>query len=106
MNEGVDFTVFTALHRFLTRDVVSMSLLVMWAASQRYLNSFVTLEFVSTVRVTENTDYDYPVLGIGYGAISHNVPMGHVMTTAPIFLLLETVEFHDGEWRNFVEILG
>jgi len=90
---GVDFAIFTALHRFLTQHVVLMSLLVVWAASQLYINSVVMLEFVSTVPIL---DTSYGILSYGY-AMSDTVTMGHVMTTAPIFLLLETVELQNGE---------
>jgi len=81
---------------FLTQDVVSMSLLVLWAASQRYINAIVMLQFVSTVPFSDNNDNAVRVLSYGY-AISDTVTMGHVMTTAPIFLLLETVELQGGE---------
>jgi hypothetical protein len=87
---GVDFTGFTALHRLLTQDVVSMSLLVAWAALQRYINSNVKLEFTYISGTKHGT------LTTGYG-MSETVTMGHVMTTAPIFLLLEAVKPQGGE---------
>jgi hypothetical protein len=87
---GVDFTGFTALHRLLTQDVVSISLLVAWAALQRYINSNVELEF------TYISGINHGILTYGYG-MSDTVTMGHVMTTAPIFLLHETVKPQGGE---------
>ena len=102
MNGGCRLhTTFAVLHRFLTRDVVSMSLLVVWAASQ-CINSAVMLEFVSTVPFRKLTDNAVPSYGY---SMSDTATMGRVMTTAPIFLLLETVELQDGEWRSIVEVL-
>ena len=86
MKVGCLFTVFTALHRLLAQDVVSMSLLVAWVALQRYINSIVMLEFTSAVPI-EGTNY--VILTYGY-AMSDTVTLGHAMTTAPILLLLET----------------
>ena len=93
MKVGYLFTVFTALHRLLAQDVVSMSLLVAWVALQRYINSIVMLEFTSAVPI-EGTNY--VILTYGY-AMSDTVTLGHAMTTAPILLLLETVELQGGE---------
>ena len=67
-----------------------MSLLVAWAALQRYINSRVKLEFTYTSGTKSGT------LTTGHG-MSETVTMGHVMTTAPIFLLLETVKPQGGE---------
>ena len=93
MKAGCLFTVFTALHRLLAQDVVSMSLLVAWVALQRYINSIVMLEFTSAVPI-EGTNY--VILTYGY-AMSDTVTLGHAMTTAPVLLLLETVELQGGE---------
>ena len=90
---GVDFAGFTALHELLTRDVVSMSLLVAWVALQRYINSNVILEFTSTVPISGT---NHGILTYGYD-MSDTVTMGHVMTTAPILLLLETMKPQGGE---------
>jgi hypothetical protein len=70
-----------------------MSLLVAWAALQRYINSIVMFEFTTAVPI-EGTNYG--TLTYGY-AMSDIVTLGHVMTTAPILLLLETVELQGGE---------
>ena len=84
---------FTALHRLLTQDVVSMSLLVTWAALHWYINSNVKLEF------TYISGTNHGILTYGY-SMSDTVTMGHVMTMAPIFLLLETVKLQGGEWHG------
>ena len=65
-----------------------MSLLVAWAALQRYIDSIVMLEFTSAEPI-EGTNY--VTLSYGY-AMSDIVTLGHAMTTAPILLLLETAE--------------
>ena len=51
------------------------------------------LEFTSAVPI-EGTNY--VILTYGY-AMSDTVALGHAMTTAPILLLLETVELQGGE---------
>ena len=84
---------FTVLHRLLTQDVMSMSLLVAWAALHWYINSNMKLEF------TYISGTNHGILTYGYG-ISDTVTMGHVMMTAPIFLLLETMELQGGEWHS------
>jgi len=59
------------------------------------------VKFVPMDRIDE--DYEW----FGRGAyISSIVTMGHVMTTAPIILLLESVEFRNGKRRSIVEVLG
>ena len=73
----------------------------MWAASQPYMTTRVAVKFVPTDRTDEGFEW--------YGKharISSIVPMGHVMTTAPIILLLESVEFKNGKRRSIVEVLG
>ena len=84
---------FYGFHRLLAQDVVPMSLLVAWVALQRYINSIVMLEFTSAVPI-EGTNY--VILTYGY-AMSDTVTLGHAMTTAPVLLLLETVELQGGE---------
>ena len=78
-----------------------MGLLVVWAASQPYITSRVMVKFVPT----DHIDEDYEWLGMGYH-MSSIVAMGHVMTTAPIILLLESVEFQNSKRRSIVEVLG
>jgi hypothetical protein len=71
-----------------------MGLLVVWAASQPYITSHVTVKFVPVDRNGPGEDYER--LGKRTD-ISSIVTMGHVMTIAPIILLLESVEFKNGE---------
>jgi hypothetical protein len=97
----VDFTHVTALHSVLTQDIVWIGLLVVWASSQPYITSRVTVKFVPVDRIDE----DYEWLG-NHINIRTVVTMGHVMTTAPIILMLESVEFKNGKRRSIVEVLG
>jgi hypothetical protein len=53
----------------------------------------------------DRIDEDYEWFG-RHADISSIVTMGHVMTAAPIILLLESVEFKNGKRRSIVEVLG
>ena len=78
----VDFTGFTVL------DVVSVGLLAVLAASQRYIVTFVESEPLQI----PSTEKFFVIAPSADTAI-----MGLVMTTGPIMLLLESVELPGGE---------
>jgi hypothetical protein len=73
-----------------------------WAASQVYTNLDVSIiKYVPTDRIDE--DHDWATDGTSIGTIA---TMGHVVTTAPIILLLESVEFKNSKRRGIVGVLG
>jgi len=84
----VDFTVFTALHRFLSPHGAIISFEVVSLAS--YSTTSMMLEFASTVPSVRNTDK----------FLLNNNPtmeLSDVMVTIPMILLFDTMETQDGE---------
>jgi hypothetical protein len=77
---GIDFTGFTALHMFLTKRDVFVSVMVVWVASVEYMC------LVGMPNAVNDLDCRYPVEDIFI--------IGLVMTVAPIILLLEAVKCH------------
>jgi len=77
----VDFTGFTAPHRFLTRNGVLISFCVVWAACA------MMLEFASTVPPRENADNS---------VLNYDDAIG-VMTVTPMVSMFGTLGIQDGE---------